>query len=34
MRSTLAEKLLVKVMNWTPEEVAQERPLIQAMANL
>ncbi|MCP9749494.1 hypothetical protein [Ferruginibacter sp. HRS2-29] len=34
MRSILAEKLLIKVMNWSAEEVAQERPLIQAMANL
>jgi hypothetical protein len=34
MRSILAEKLLVKIMNWAPERVAQERPLIQAMANL
>lgn len=33
MRIGLAEKLLVKVMNWTPAEVATERPLIQAMAN-
>lgn len=33
MRIALAEKLLVKVMNWTPAEVAVERPLIQAMAN-
>ena len=34
MRTALAEKLLIKVMNWTPEEVAEERPLIQAMAKL
>lgn len=34
MRSTLAEKLLIRVMGWTPEEVSIERPLIQAMANL
>jgi hypothetical protein len=34
MRTALAEKLLVKVMNWTTEEVAEERPYIQAMANL
>lgn len=33
MRIALAEKLLVKVMNWEPAEVAAERPLIQAMAN-
>ena len=34
MRTILAEKLLIKVMNWSTEEVTQERPLIQAMANL
>lgn len=34
MRKALAERLLVKVMNWTVEEVAKERPLIQAMATL
>lgn len=33
MRIALAEKLLVKVMNWTPAEVAAQRPLIQAMAS-
>src|SRR5690348_1118303 len=34
MRSTLAEKLLAKIMDWTPDQIDQERPLLQAMANL
>lgn len=34
MKAILAEQLLVKVMNWTPEEITKERPLLQAMANL
>lgn len=34
MRTALAEKLLVKVMDWNTEEVLEERPLIQAMAKL
>src|SRR6185295_1735520 len=34
MRTTLAEKLLTKIMNWNPEEIDRERPLLQAMANL
>lgn len=34
MKIALAEKLLVKVMDWTTDEVAEERPLIQAMAKL
>jgi hypothetical protein len=34
MRTALAERLLIKVMDWSIEEVAEERPLIQAMANL
>jgi hypothetical protein len=34
MNTALAEKLLIKVMNWGPEEIARERPLIQAMAKL
>ncbi len=33
MRSNLAEKLLIKVLDWSSEEVTEERPLIQAMAN-
>lgn len=34
MRSALAEKLLVKTMEWTAEEISQRRPLLQALANL
>jgi hypothetical protein len=33
MRIALAEKLLVKIMEWTPEEVQTERPMLQALAN-
>ena len=33
MRSALAEKLLIKIMNWTSEEVSKERPLLQALAS-
>jgi hypothetical protein len=33
MRVALAEKLLVKIMGWTTDEVTRERPLLQAMAN-
>jgi len=33
MRIELAEKLLVKIMEWTAEEVSKERPLLQALAN-
>jgi len=32
MREALAERLLAQVMQWTPENVASERPLLQAMA--
>jgi hypothetical protein len=32
MRNTLAEKLLVKIMEWAPEEIDSERPLLQALA--
>ncbi len=32
MRDTLAERLLAEVMGWTPEDVARERPSLQAMA--
>lgn len=32
MRDRLAEELLARVLQWTNEEVAQERPLIQAVA--
>jgi hypothetical protein len=34
VREALAERLLAQVMNWTAEDVAQERPLLQAMADL
>lgn len=33
MRDLLAERLLAQVMEWSPEEVARERPLVQAMAS-
>lgn len=33
MRTVLAEKLLVKIMNWSPEEISKQRPLLQALAN-
>lgn len=33
MRIELAEKLLVKIMEWSAEEVSVERPLLQALAN-
>lgn len=32
MRDALAEKLLATVMEWSPAEVARERPILQAMA--
>ena len=32
MREPLAERLLAVVMDWTPEDVSNERPLLQAMA--
>ena len=32
MRDLLAERLLAEVMSWTPEDVASERPALQAMA--
>lgn len=34
MRTLLADKLLAKIMEWTPEEIDRERPLMQAMADL
>lgn len=34
MKAILAEQLLAKIMEWTPEEISEERPLLQAMANL
>lgn len=33
MRDFLAERLLVKIMQWTPEEISKERPLLQALAS-
>lgn len=33
MREALAERLLAKVMNWSPEDVAEERPVLQALAS-
>jgi hypothetical protein len=32
MRDVLAERLLARVMNWKPEDVARERPDLQEMA--
>ena len=32
MKDALAEKLLAQVMSWNPDDVARERPLLQAMA--
>ena len=32
MRTGLAERLLVKIMEWTPNEVNVERPLLQALS--
>ena len=32
MRDLLAERLLANVMGWTQEDVARERPDLQAMA--
>jgi hypothetical protein len=34
MRAELAEKLLGKIMDWNPDKISQERPLLQALANL
>ncbi len=33
MRDALAERLLAKVMSWSPEDIARERPALQAMAS-
>jgi len=33
MRSALAEKLLVKIMDWKSDVISKERPLLQALAN-
>ena len=32
MRAELAETLLAKVMNWSEEEKARERPILQDLA--
>ena len=32
MNSELAERLLAKVMDWSPEDIARERPIIQALS--
>ncbi|MGQ0552232.1 MAG: phosphoribosyltransferase-like protein [Planctomycetota bacterium] len=34
MRNALAERLLANVMNWSPADVARERPVLQALAEL
>jgi len=34
MRDALAERLLANVMGWAPEDVARERPILQALAAL
>jgi hypothetical protein len=34
VRDGLAERLLANVMNWSPEDVARERPILQAFALL
>lgn len=33
MRNQLAEKLLIKIMEWTPQTTMKERPLLQALSN-
>ena len=33
MRRALAEKLLIEIMEWSTEEVSEERPLLQALSN-
>jgi hypothetical protein len=33
MKDLLAERLLAKVLSWTSEEVASERPIVQALAS-
>lgn len=34
MRNQLAEKLLIKIMKWSPQTTMKERPLLQALSNL
>jgi hypothetical protein len=33
MRNQLAEKLLIKIMKWSPQTTMKERPLLQALSN-
>lgn len=33
MRTALAERLLVKIMEWSSEEISKQRPMLQALAN-
>lgn len=33
MRTALAERLLIKIMEWSIDEVSKERPLLQSLAN-
>ena len=33
MKDLLAEQLLAKVMSWSPDEISNERPLLQALAD-
>ena len=33
MREALAERLLAEVMHWSPEDVAEERSILQALAS-
>ena len=30
MRTALAERLLVKIMEWSSEEISKQRPMLQA----
>jgi hypothetical protein len=32
MKDRLAEELLARVLDWTPEDIARDRPIIQALA--
>jgi hypothetical protein len=34
MRASLAERLLATVMEWSPEDIARERPLLDVLARL
>lgn len=34
MKAALADQLLAAVMKWTPQDVAEERPILQALADL